>query len=83
MIILISGLILALFEERSANVYLGLIIVDVMLAAFMLMALFYKNIEKEEFGEDVDPAAKLTCWHCGKPTLARRKSCQHCQRELQ
>lgn len=26
---------------------------------------------------------KLTCWHCKKETLANRKTCQHCGKELQ
>ncbi|MCG6157388.1 hypothetical protein [Rubinisphaera margarita] len=27
--------------------------------------------------------AKLTCWHCGQETLAERKHCRHCGKELQ
>jgi hypothetical protein len=27
--------------------------------------------------------ASLTCYHCGKETVASRKTCQHCGHELQ
>lgn len=65
--------------------FFGLFGVAAVIAGVLLFLQFFVSSMDQIEGSApfFEKDASLTCYHCGKETIANRKMCRHCGHELQ
>lgn len=61
---------------------LGLILIVVVGTAAVIAFVVSGAVGVDALSRLNEPKTDLTCWHCGLPTRAGRRTCQNCGKDL-